>query len=42
MNILECHAANAWLDDGQPYLMIDSDPSLVLEAAGHAHDVVSN
>ena len=34
--------ANGWLEIGEPYLMVDSDPEQVLLAAQHANDVVSD
>jgi hypothetical protein len=36
------YGANAWLDAGQPFLMIDSDPEQVLLAAEHANDEISD
>jgi hypothetical protein len=35
-------AQTGWLDGGQPYLMVDSDPEQVLLAAEHSNDVVSD
>jgi hypothetical protein len=36
------YGANSWLDDGQPFLMVDSDPEQVLLAAEHANDEISD
>lgn len=36
------YGANAWLDAGQPFLMIDSNPEQVLLAAEHANDEISD